>query len=215
MKGRGFRRMDEIISAPGPKRVKSGNRQNTLARIALTMLAEGGFEGLRVRDVANAAGINIATLHYYFPTKEDLIYAVGEEIFQQFLSVTAPITENSQVRPDRQLRQVFEDMQHQFDRVPDLFVALHELQLRAHRDETVRRIVQQVHGRWQANMEGIYRAGVKQNIFRPDIEPSQAATALIALLSGSSLQAVSKETTGDLAWAANQLVTSFLLPGQL
>src|SRR5690242_15603483 len=150
--------MEEITGA-GPKRVKSGDRQNTLARIALTMLAEGGFEGLRVRDVANAAGINIATLHYYFPTKEDLIYAVGEEIFQQFLSVTAPMAESSLVTPDQQLRQVFFDMQQQLDRVPDLFVAFHELQLRAHRDETVRRIVRQIHGRWQANIEGIYKAG--------------------------------------------------------
>ncbi len=204
--------MDESGTAE-PKRGKSGNRQNTLARIALTMLAERGFEGLRVRDIANAAGINIATLHYYFPTKEDLIHRVGEEIFQQFLSVTAPVAESSQVTPDRQLRQVFLNMQHQFERVPDLFVALHELQLRAHRDETVRQIVRQIHGRWQANMEGIYRAGVEQNIFRPDIEPAQAATAIIALLSGSSLQAVSKETTADWSWAGNQLVTSFMLPG--
>lgn len=204
--------MDESGTAE-PKRGKSGNRQNTLARIALTMLAERGFEGLRVRDIANAAGINIATLHYYFPTKEDLIHTVGEEIFQQFLSVTAPVAESSQVTPDRQLRQVFLNMQHQFERVPDLFVALHELQLRAHRDETVRQIVRQIHGRWQANMEGIYRAGVEQNIFRPDIEPAQAATAIIALLSGSSLQAVSKETTADWSWAGNQLVTSFMLPG--
>lgn len=204
--------MEETTIAAGPKRVKSGNRQNTLARIALTMLAERGFEGLRVRDVANAAGINIATLHYYFPTKEDLIAAVGEEIYQQFLSVTAPVAESSQVTPDRQLRQVFLDMQHQFDRVPDLFVALHELQLRAHRDEAVRQVVRQIHGRWQSHMEGIYKAGIQQNIFRPDIDPAQAAITIIATLSGISLQAVSKEPTAELTWVGNQLVTSFMLP---
>lgn len=201
-----------VTGMPQSKRTKGTNRQNTLARIALTLLAERGFEGLRVRDVAELAGINIATLHYYFPTKEDLIYAVGEEIFQQFLSVTAPVGESSVTTPDQQLRQVFSDMQCQLERVPDLFVALHELQLRAHRDEPVRKIVGQIHGRWQSNLEGVYQAGIKQNLFRPDIEPSQAATAIIALLSGISLQAVSKEPTADLAWTGQQLVSSFLLP---
>lgn len=203
----------EEIGASEPKKVRSGNRQNTLARIALNMLAERGFEGLRVRDVANAAGINIATLHYYFPTKEDLVGAVGEEIFQQFLSVTAPVAESSQSAPDQQLRQVFVDMQQQLERVPDLFVALHELQLRAHRDEAVRKIVQQVHGRWQSHIEGIYRAGVAQNLFRPDISPSQAALSMIALLSGLTLQSVSRENSVDLTWTGNQLVSSFTLPG--
>ena len=43
---------------------------------AYERIAKGGFERLRTRDVANDAGVNVATLHYYFPTKEKLIEAV-------------------------------------------------------------------------------------------------------------------------------------------
>jgi AcrR family transcriptional regulator len=45
---------------------------------AFSQIAEHGFEGLRTRDVAAEVGVNIATLHYYFPTKESLIRGVLE-----------------------------------------------------------------------------------------------------------------------------------------
>ena len=38
-------------------------------------LRQEGFEGLRTRDVAADVGVNIGTLHYYFPSKEALIRA--------------------------------------------------------------------------------------------------------------------------------------------
>lgn len=201
-------------SKTAPKKTRNSNRQNDLVRIALNRLADHGFEGLRVRDIAGQAEINIATLHYYFPTKEDLIYAVGEELFQLFLSLATPVEEDLTAAPDRQLQQVFLDMQYQLEKAPYLFVALHELQLRAHRDEQVRKIVQQIHGRWQSHIENIYAAGVEQALFRPDIEPSQAALTIIAVLSGISLQAVSKETTANLAWTGQQLIESFRLPAR-
>lgn len=42
------------------------------------MIADAALEKFRTRDVAAKAGINTATLHHYFPTKEDLILAIGE-----------------------------------------------------------------------------------------------------------------------------------------
>ena len=57
-------------------------RKDALVAAAYTVLATRGFEGLRTREVAAMVGVNIATLHYYFPHKEDLIrgvvgYAMG------------------------------------------------------------------------------------------------------------------------------------------
>ena len=49
------------------------SRRHDLVQAAFRGIAERGFEGLRTRDVAADAGVNIATLHYYFPTKEALI----------------------------------------------------------------------------------------------------------------------------------------------
>ena len=44
--------------------------------IAYRRLAKAGFEGLSTRDIAADVGVNVATLHYYFPTKVALVRAL-------------------------------------------------------------------------------------------------------------------------------------------
>src|SRR5947208_16705160 len=77
----------------------AGDRRGALVFAAYNRIARHGFEGLRTRDVAADVGVNIATLHYYFPTKEGLIRAVIGQAMQQFVA-TMP-TEGS---PVEQLR---------------------------------------------------------------------------------------------------------------
>src|SRR5207244_10007286 len=70
-------------------RSHSEDRRHALVAAAFGQIAERGFEGLRTREVAAEAGVNIATLHYYFPTKEDLIRAVVEHAMGRFRSTLA------------------------------------------------------------------------------------------------------------------------------
>lgn len=49
-----------------------------------------GFDGARTQDIADAAGINKALLHYYFRTKDQLFEAVFEDAFRTHF---APIFE--------------------------------------------------------------------------------------------------------------------------
>jgi AcrR family transcriptional regulator len=51
-------------------------RRRSLVLAAYHLIAEGGLERLRTRDIAARAGMNIATLHYYFPGKEDVHCAI-------------------------------------------------------------------------------------------------------------------------------------------
>src|ERR671925_266966 len=60
------------------------DRREALVQAAFNRIAERGFEGLRTRDVAARVGVNIATLHYYFPTKEALIGGVVELAMARF-----------------------------------------------------------------------------------------------------------------------------------
>src|SRR5207244_9983016 len=66
------------------------DRRQALVKAAFNQIAERGFEGLRTREVAAEVGVNIATLHYYFPTKESLIRGVVELSMQRFRSTLAP-----------------------------------------------------------------------------------------------------------------------------
>jgi AcrR family transcriptional regulator len=47
---------------------------------AVALAEEGGFEGVRLRDVAEASGVALGTLYKYFRSKEDiLLFALTEE----------------------------------------------------------------------------------------------------------------------------------------
>lgn len=50
---------------------------------ARKVFIERGFEGARMQEIANEAGINKALLHYYFRTKEKLFEQIFTEVFQK------------------------------------------------------------------------------------------------------------------------------------
>ena len=60
--------------------------REALVGAAYAQLAEHGFEGLRTREIAGAVGVNIATLHYYFPHKQDLVRSVVGHAMARFRS---------------------------------------------------------------------------------------------------------------------------------
>src|SRR5256885_4284878 len=85
--------------APTTRTAEGLDRKTALVQAAYRAIAAEGFEGLRTRDVAGDAGVNVATLHYYFPTKEALIRGVIGHAMRRFIA-TLP-TEGS---PLEQLR---------------------------------------------------------------------------------------------------------------
>src|ERR1700737_5199374 len=96
-------------------------RQEALVQAAYGLLAERGFEGLRTRDVAAKVGVNIATLHYYYPTKEKLIRAVLGYAMERFRSTLQPAGS-----PGEQLRARFAGIRRLARDEPQLFIAMGE-----------------------------------------------------------------------------------------
>src|SRR5580693_5729063 len=64
-----------------------GKRKTALMQATFDVIAESGFEGLRTRAVAERAGVNIATLHYYFPSKQHLIEGLAQFIGANFVTL--------------------------------------------------------------------------------------------------------------------------------
>jgi AcrR family transcriptional regulator len=63
--------------------------QNTEERIldaAKTVFHRKGFDGARMQEIADEAGINKALLHYYFRSKENLFDAVFKAAFQEIFA---------------------------------------------------------------------------------------------------------------------------------
>jgi AcrR family transcriptional regulator len=163
-----------------PKRIRlpSDERRRLLVDTALSLLAQSGFEGFRTRDVADAAGINSATLHHYFPTKEDLITAVAERLAARFESEKAPAATASDALGE--LRQQFRDIEYYARSRPELIAVYRELVVRGYRDAGTRALVQRLNRGWQKSVERILARGKADGLFRADCEPAASANAIVA-----------------------------------
>jgi len=61
------------------------NLEDKIIEVAKQLFVENGFENTNMTDIANAAGINRTTLHYYFRTKEKMFSAVFGSLVYSFL----------------------------------------------------------------------------------------------------------------------------------
>jgi AcrR family transcriptional regulator len=56
--------------------------RETIARVALELFGERGYEATTLVDVAEAAGVAPSTLHAYFPTKDALLFSVYDIVIE-------------------------------------------------------------------------------------------------------------------------------------
>jgi AcrR family transcriptional regulator len=120
------------------------DRRTILVEATFRSISQRGFEGLRLREVAAAAGIDHSTLHHHFATKQDLIEAVVERATAP-LRPTIPPGSSSRDRLQGHLHILAEMIESE----SDLFVVLSEIDLRARRDPKARAIIDRVEQGWR------------------------------------------------------------------
>jgi len=59
--------------------------EQTILEAAKKVFLDKGFDGARMQQIAEEAGINKALLHYYFRSKDNLFDAIFENAFKEFL----------------------------------------------------------------------------------------------------------------------------------
>jgi len=168
-------------------RLGGDERREDLVRAAFACLSTDGFEGLRTRSVADRAGVNIATLHYYFPTKEALIGGVAAFIASRFITLHAPKKPSTGSPALDRLQQEFADARFYRAKYPDLAAVLSELQLRGRRDPAVRKIIAPMFGHWREGIEEWMTAGIAEGVFRRDLDPHGGAAFFVAAMMGAGV----------------------------
>ena len=163
-----------------------GKRRLALLEAAYQIIATAGFEGLRTRGVAERVGVNIATLHYYFPSKQHLIEGLSTLIGAKFVTLHGPAPAPSGFPALDSLRQEFADGRFYLSHHPDLLLVLQEFGLRGKRDPQVQKVVDQMNHHWQANVEGMVRQGLADGTFRSDLSFNEILSFLMTILRGTA-----------------------------
>ena len=161
-----------------------GKRRAALLHAAFDVVAEAGFEGLRTRAVATRAGVNIATLHYYFPSKQDLIEGLAQLLSAKFVALHGPSPRPSGLAPLDRLRQEFSDSRFYLKQHPEMLLVMQEFSLRGKRDAEVQKIFNQMNAHWRNGIERTVEEGAADGTFRPDIPPREMFPLVMSIFTG-------------------------------
>ncbi len=175
-------------------------KRDALVQAAYREIAANGFEGLRTREVAAAVGVNIATLHYYFPSKEDLIRGVVGHAMARF-QTTLP----AKGEADEQLRQHFQGLRRLAREEPDLFKVMGELALRAARDRGMAEILSKMNDVWYSTLRTLLRRAVASGSVAKTIDPEDMAALIVSTLKGIYLLPAASPDPGRLERPLRQM----------
>ena len=170
------------------------DRRAALVSAAYNQIAERGFEGLRTREVAAEAGVNIATLHYYFPTKEKLIEGVVEHAMARFRTTLEPHGSSAD-----QLRNHLRSVQSLVRDEPQLGIVMGELALRSARDPGIARIMRATNEGWHRTVRGLLQRAVREGKLGPEIDTDDVAAMIVATLRSLTLPMASSGAHSELA----------------
>jgi AcrR family transcriptional regulator len=168
-----------LIKRQGPES-QGEPRKDALVAAAFKVLATRGFEGLRTREVAAAVGVNIATLHYYFPHKEDLIRGVVAHAMGRFRG-----TLGGAGSAEDQLRAHFRGLRRLSRDEPELFAVMAELSIRGARDKALHDIIGTTDDLWHATLRTLLRRAKDEGAVPDVIDADAMAAVIVAALKGT------------------------------
>jgi len=183
---------------------EGSSTRRRILQIALSLMAQRGVDGTSMRDLASAAGLNVASLYHYFPSKRDLLEAVLVE--QGFMPMEVPRSEpdgngqhdgNGRHDGMATLEQLLADTLVSMFEVQD-FIRL--MMGEAMRDEsTARAVGLDLFTSFQSTMEDWVRT------HRPDLDEQSGAAPVARLLSAMVVGIFVQHAAGVLSDDGNDL----------
>jgi AcrR family transcriptional regulator len=159
---------------------------------------------MRLRDVAEEAGVSIGLLQHYFETREQL----GREAFAAACGERALRFAESAEPGGSAWGRVRQMLGYAFDHdgIRDRAATWLDLCAAASRDPRLQQEAQRVQDVWRAPLVAAIAEGVATGELRPRIAPEAAVDMLLALIDGTELAA----TISDTRLSARRLLAATL-----
>lgn len=93
--------MTGVLEPPTPEAAPRVEPRERILRSAADAIAERGYHGMSMRELARAAGMSLSNLYNYFTSKEEILFAIQKEAFEVLLSSAEDALEIAQEPEDR------------------------------------------------------------------------------------------------------------------
>ena len=162
-------------------------RRRNILRAAFAEFYKNGFQGGSLNRIVDVAGVTKGALFHHFDGKNDLGYAVVQEVIQPRIKALwlAPLADS--VDPIADLKRVLRQFMKQEIESGQLVQGcpLNNLaQEMSPLDEKFRQILEQIYVTWRQALESAFARGIKAGTVRKDVSPRKVAAFIVAAQTG-------------------------------
>ncbi|WP_226022409.1 TetR/AcrR family transcriptional regulator [Halomicrobium salinisoli] len=164
-------------------------------------LCEHGYAALTMRDIAAEADRSKASLHYHYESKQGLMLAFLDHLFEHFTDRVGSFDPAGD--PDAQLRAFVDEILHPpgEDTTREFRTALLEIKAQAPYDEAFRERLTAFDEHIRENVRAAVAAGVDRGVYRDDADPDAVARFVLTLADGAQSRHVVAGADPDDAMA--------------
>jgi AcrR family transcriptional regulator len=155
------------------------DRKHAILDAACRVIAEDGAARLRVADVARAAGVSTALVHYYFPARADVIeqaFAHADDLADAVAEAELQAIATGRGRVEK----LFATWAGDDPAIRANWAVWNEMWQYAAHNDGARALVQSSHGRWLEQIHDLIAEGIDDGSIPASVEAWPAARRLAA-----------------------------------
>ncbi|MCJ7625564.1 MAG: TetR/AcrR family transcriptional regulator [Anaerolineaceae bacterium] len=163
----------------------SEDRKNQILDAAVKVFTRLGFFKARMDDIVKESNLSKGTLYWYFKSKDDLILAIMERIFNpefKQLEEIAELNESPRALLGKFTDYIIEDL----DRMMPLMPLFYDFFAMGLRNKSIRRLMGGFLHQFIDSLEPIILRGVEMGEFR-QVDPRETALTMGAIMEGTIL----------------------------
>jgi AcrR family transcriptional regulator len=168
-----------------PKPDVSEERKLQIIEAAVSVFAREGFDKARMDDIADKAGLSKGALYWYFKSKDAIILAILDSMFNREISRIRKMVDVD--LPAREMLKVYIDsVTEDLVAMKPIMPILFEFLAMAFRQKRIRKSIQKYLWDFMEVTEPVIQRGIDKGEFIC-VDPSEASQTLGAIFEGSIL----------------------------
>ncbi|MDP3799234.1 MAG: TetR/AcrR family transcriptional regulator [Polaromonas sp.] len=159
-------------------------KRDEIVQTASRLFAERGYKSTTLAQIAEAAGVDRATVYYYVGSKEELFREAVQDLVDKNAAKAQRIFRDKNLDPKQKLAQLVEALMCSYEEhYPHMYVYIQEEMHQVASDTSEWAQAMSRHTRrWETIFIKLVNEGVAQGVFRSDIPVGISVNALFGML---------------------------------
>ena len=133
------------------------------------LFATQGYEGTTVRDIADAAGVNLAMISYYFGSKEKLLEALFMERMNATKHRIEAVVNNQSLTPFQKIETLIDEYITRVEEKEAFYKIMLSEQV-INKNTVVMKLLKELKLTYARLISSVIEEGQKQKVFRKDVD---------------------------------------------